>query len=293
MGRLFAGLTDRGVVRPVNQDSYYVDPQGRFFIVADGMGGHAGGQEASRIATEVIRLHLEKYWQSSIASEQLLEESFVQANKAILSDQEENPERAEMGTTAVVVAFREDQPWCAHVGDSRLYQLQEEQLKPVTEDHTWVAWALRAGTITPSEATVHPLRHVLSQCLGRRELYNIEIQSLEVKTGDRLLLCSDGLTGEVSDEEILGYLSKERDCEEAASKLVEAAKDNGGSDNITVVIVAEVASEGTQASPDETSELPEAAMQETLEQAPVAASTAATAEAEAPAETSEAPAADA
>ncbi|MEO0948095.1 MAG: protein phosphatase 2C domain-containing protein, partial [Cyanobacteria bacterium J06641_5] len=106
MGRLFAGLTDRGVVRPVNQDSYYVDPQGRFFIVADGMGGHAGGQEASRLATEIIQSHLEKYWQSSIASEQLLEESFVQANNAILADQEANPERSEMGTTAVVVAFR-------------------------------------------------------------------------------------------------------------------------------------------------------------------------------------------
>ena len=269
MGRLFAGLTDRGVVRPVNQDSYYVDPQGRFFIVADGMGGHAGGQEASRLATEIIQSHLEKYWQSSIASEQLLEESFVQANNAILADQEANPERAEMGTTAVVVAFREGQPWCAHVGDSRLYQVQEARLQPVTEDHTWVAWALRAGTITPAEATVHPLRHVLSQCLGRRELYNIEIQPLNVNVGDRLLLCSDGLTGEVSDEEILGYLNGEADCQVAVSKLVEAAKENGGSDNITVVVVAEGAAE--DAEDNEAAELPESAKEQTLENPSVAA----------------------
>ncbi len=239
MGRVFAGLTDRGVVRPVNQDSFYVDSQGRFFIVADGMGGHAGGQEASRIATETIKAHLEKYWQSPIASEKLLEESFVQANNAILADQEANPERSEMGTTAVVVAFRNGTPWCAHVGDSRLYQLHEDQLKPVTEDHTWVAWALRAGTITPAEATVHPLRHVLSQCLGRRELYNIETQTLQVRAGDRLLLCSDGLTGEVTEEAILGYLTGDSSCEELAGLLIEAAKENGGSDNITVVIVAE------------------------------------------------------
>lgn len=254
MGRLFAGLTDRGVVRPVNQDSYYVDPEGRFFIVADGMGGHAGGQEASRIATEVIRDHLEQHWQSAVASEQLLEESFVRANDAILADQEANPERSEMGTTAVVVAFRGGIPWCAHVGDSRLYQLQEDELKPVTEDHTWVAWALRAGTITPAEATVHPLRHVLSQCLGRRELHNIETQSLEVRAGDRLLLCSDGLTGEVTEDAILDYLQDNTSCEEVALKLVEAAKENGGSDNITVVIVAE----GTELDGDAEADIPTA-----------------------------------
>ncbi|RUR87032.1 serine/threonine phosphatase [Chlorogloeopsis fritschii PCC 6912] len=235
----FTGLSDSGLIRSNNQDAYYTDPQGRFFIVADGMGGHAGGEQASHIATQEIHKYLLENWNSSKSSSQLLEEALLRANEAILQDQHNHPERADMGTTAVVLVFRPGEPpWCAHVGDSRLYRLRESQLEQITEDHTWVARALKMGDISPDEARIHPFRHVLSRCLGREDLNQVEVQQLDVKVGDRLLLCSDGLTEELVDENIACYLQESPLIDKAAISLIEAAKQHGGHDNITVVIVA-------------------------------------------------------
>ena len=238
MKRHFIGLTDTGVVRTANQDNYFVDDElGRFFIVADGMGGHAGGQEASRIATEVIHSYLLENWDSPISSEKLLKEAVEKANTGILEDQKLNPERSDMGTTVVVLVFRDAQPWCAHVGDSRLYRFSDSQLEQITDDHTWVGMALKRGEINPEQAKFHPWRHVLSQCLGREDLRQIDIQEFSVKSGDKLLICSDGLTEEVTDEQIHASLSGLASCQSTAEELIDAAKNAGGSDNITVVIV--------------------------------------------------------
>ncbi|MBV5260276.1 Stp1/IreP family PP2C-type Ser/Thr phosphatase [Synechococcus moorigangaii CMS01] len=237
MKRHFTGQTDPGLVRSANQDSYYCDPDGRFFIVADGMGGHAGGEEASRIAVETIREYLEANWEAEKSCENLLETAMVKANDAILLDQLENPARQDMGTTAVMVLFRGAESWRAHVGDSRLYSFQGDTLIQVTGDHTWVSQAVQSGDITAEQAKVHPWRHVLSQCLGRKDLSLIDIAPLELQGGDRLLLCSDGLTEEVDDSEIQFILSANDDLDQAAASLIETAKDNGGSDNVTVVLV--------------------------------------------------------
>lgn len=233
----FTGLTDPGLIRTVNQDYYYIDPDGRFFIVADGMGGHAGGQEASQLATEAIMAHLEQQWHSSISSDTLIEQAIHEANQAILEDQKTHPERADMGTTAVVVLFRKGQSWFAHIGDSRLYRLRHLKLEQITEDHTWVARAMKAGDLTPEQARMHPWRHVLSQCLGRKDLQPIDVQPMDVQPGDRLLLCTDGLTEELSDSAIASHLQPSFTYEDAAASLIAAAKDKGGRDNITVVIV--------------------------------------------------------
>jgi PPM family protein phosphatase len=233
----FTGLTDPGLLRTVNQDDYYIDPEGRFFIVADGMGGHAGGQEASQLATEAIQTYLEKHWQSAATPEELLEQALLEANQAILQDQQSHPERSDMGTTAVVVMFREEQSWLAHVGDSRLYRFRGSHLEQITEDHTWVARAMKAGDLTPEQARMHPWRHVLSQCLGRKDLPKVEVQPIDVQVGDRLLLCTDGLTEELSDDLIASSLQARLKGEETAAHLIEAAKEKGGRDNITVVIV--------------------------------------------------------
>jgi len=232
----FAGLTDPGLLRPVNQDNYYTDPDGRFFIVADGMGGHAGGQEASQLATKAIQTHLGECWNSPISSAELLEQAIDKANDDIIEDQQANPERSDMGTTAVVVIFRKKQCWFGHVGDSRIYRLRNSQLEQITEDHTWVAKAMKAGDISPDQARNHPWRHVLSQCLGRKDLHQVDVQTIDVQPKDRLLLCSDGLTEELPDDLIANYLQPSANEEEAAKKLIEAAKKNGGRDNITVVI---------------------------------------------------------
>jgi protein phosphatase len=237
---LFSGMTDPGLVRSSNQDAYHVDAQGRFFIVADGMGGHAGGQEASSIATATIRQHLEKYWESDLATPQILEQAMALANKAILTDQKQHPERGDMGTTAVVLTFRtdkDDQPWCAHVGDSRLYRLRGPKINAMTEDHTWIARAVREGELTVDQSRNHPWRHVLSQCLGREDMHRIDVQPIEAQPGDRFLLCSDGLTEELPDTIIAAHLKSIRAVESAAQALINSAKKHGGRDNITVVIV--------------------------------------------------------
>ncbi len=234
----FAGLTDPGLVRTVNQDAYYLDPEGRYFIVADGMGGHAGGQEASNIATKAIQTYLNEYWDSAEASQALLEQALLKANREILADQNSHPERSDMGTTAVVLIFRKGQAWCAHIGDSRLYRLRGAKLEQITEDHTWVARAMKVGELTLDQARIHPWRHVLSKCLGREDVRQIDVQSVDIQPSDRLLLCSDGLTEELSDHLIAFHVKSIRSCEKAVSALITAAKDKGGRDNITVVIVA-------------------------------------------------------
>lgn len=237
--RSYAACTDTGLVRSVNQDSYYLDPSQRFFIVADGMGGHAGGQEASQIATDVIQTYLNERWDSEISSEDLLQEAIALANERIVEDQRTHPERQEMGTTVVMLLFRGERAWRVHIGDSRLYRFREGTLEQITEDHSYVARAIRLGEMTKEEARIHPWRNILLQCLGRRDLRPAEVFPLEICPGDLFLLCSDGLTEEVTDEEIVNYLKEGADCEEIAKNLVEAAKQGGGSDNITVVMVRE------------------------------------------------------
>lgn len=235
----FTGVSDPGLIRSNNQDAYYIDLEGRFFIVADGMGGHAGGEQASRIATRAIQEHLVANWNTSSSDEQLLESALQKANEAILLDQQNHPERADMGTTVVVVVFRSpESPWFAHVGDSRLYRFRNSSLEQISVDHTWVARALKMGEIKPDEARIHPFRHVLSRCLGREDLNQIDAQPLNVTQGDRLLLCSDGLTEELDDLHIAHYLKDIPPVDKAALTLVEAAKEQGGHDNITVVLVA-------------------------------------------------------
>ncbi|KAF3886427.1 MULTISPECIES: Stp1/IreP family PP2C-type Ser/Thr phosphatase [Nostocales] len=232
------GKSDPGLIRSNNQDAYYIDPEDRFFIVADGMGGHAGGEQASRIATQEIQTYLTENWKAPKSSEQLLEEALLKANEAILLDQQHHPERADMGTTVVAIMFRDPElPWCAHVGDSRLYRFRSSQLEQITEDHTWVARALKMGDITSEEARIHPFRHVLSRCLGREDLHQVDIKQVDIKAGDRLLLCSDGLTEELADQTISSFLEENPAVDKAAYSLIESAKEHGGHDNITVVIV--------------------------------------------------------
>ncbi|MEL6814306.1 MAG: protein phosphatase 2C domain-containing protein, partial [Cyanobacteria bacterium J06598_3] len=201
-GLTFAGLSDVGHHRATNQDSYYISPDGDLFIVADGMGGHIGGKEASRLATETIERYLSVHCQSDRTAPDLLEQAVLAANEAILADQRAHPERSDMGTTLVLILLRSEQFWCAHVGDSRLYRLRESGFTQLTEDHTWVAQAVASGELTPAQSMQHPWRHVLSQCVGREDLLKVEITPFEVESGDRLLLCSDGLTEDLSDDAI-------------------------------------------------------------------------------------------
>ncbi|NJK59972.1 MAG: serine/threonine-protein phosphatase [Oscillatoriales cyanobacterium SM2_1_8] len=234
---VFFGRSDRGCVRSSNQDSYYMDdPGGRFFVVADGMGGHAGGEEASRLAAETIRDYLQRHWDGG-APQALLQAAIEKANAAILADQLAHPVRRDSGTTVVVLGFFADGVWFAHIGDSRLYRLRAKDLTQISEDHTWIARAVSAGAVAPEEVRVHPWRHMLLQCLGREDLKPVEPVRIEFAPGDRLLMCSDGLTEELTGDRIAYHLANPN-LQMAVNNLVDAAKAKGGRDNITVVAIA-------------------------------------------------------
>ncbi|ABD01926.1 PP2C family protein-serine/threonine phosphatase [Synechococcus sp. JA-2-3B'a(2-13)] len=234
--RRYACATDPGKIRSSNQDAYYCDPEGRYFIVADGMGGHAAGATASLLAVETIREYLDRGWKN-VPAPRLLSEAVEAANSAILKDQRENPERADMGTTVVVAMVDpKGNCWSAHIGDSRLYRLRGSEMQQMTEDHTLVARSIRLGELTYEQARIHPWRHILERCLGRPDAGPPSVQPITVYPGDRLLLCSDGLTEELDDEVIIEYCLQVEDLEQLPLKLIEAAKERGGRDNITVVI---------------------------------------------------------
>lgn len=238
MKRLFAGATDTGCVRAANQDSYYIDPEGRFFVVADGMGGHAGGEVASKIAVDTICAYLESLWNTEISPQQLMQDAINKANQAIVNDQAANLVRSDMGTTVVLLIFRDKQPWYCHIGDSRLYRFRGAKLEQISEDHTWIARAIQTGVVNPDEAKSHPWRHMLLQCLGREDLKSVTTREVEWKAGDRFLICSDGLTEELSDDRIAHQLKSLRNGQQAAQSLIDSAKLRGGRDNITVVIIS-------------------------------------------------------
>jgi PPM family protein phosphatase len=238
MKLIFAGNTDKGCARPSNQDAFYIDPEGRYFIVADGMGGHAGGEEASRLATETVKAFLDANWhRDSYTPDLILKEAIARANQAILQDQAANPSRSDAGTTIVVVLFKNSQPWYAHVGDSRLYRLRGAKLEQVSEDHTWIARAIQNGVVNLDEARRHPWRHMLLQCLGREDLKPSQARPIALQPGDRLLICSDGLTEELTDDRITYHLKTVRSSPYAVKTLIEAAKAKGGRDNITVIVI--------------------------------------------------------
>jgi len=236
MKLLFAGETDPGCVRSSNQDSFYIDPQARYFIVADGMGGHAGGEEASRLATAAISAYLDRQWEKGLPAEELLQEAIIKANYAILSDQSTHPERQDMGTTVVLLMVYNNETWFSHIGDSRLYRLRNGQIEQLSDDHTWIARAVATGILTPEEARRHPWRHMLLQCLGREGIQLIETCRIDVQPGDQYLICSDGLTEELTDD-IIQQIWVERDWSDAPKFMINAAKARGGKDNITVVVV--------------------------------------------------------
>ncbi|MEM9567565.1 MAG: protein phosphatase 2C domain-containing protein [Cyanobacteria bacterium P01_E01_bin.34] len=232
----FAGHTDRGMVRQSNQDSFFCDPDGRFFIVADGMGGHAAGAQASLLAVESIQTVLRRAW-TKIPAPQLLNQAIKEANASILQDQAENPERADMGTTIVTILLDPSgHCWSAHIGDSRLYRLRGKDLQQMTEDHTLIARAVRLGELTPAQSKLHPYRHILERCLGRPDTGPPAVQPIQLELGDRLLLCSDGLTEELDDSQIAETCLQSSVLEEIPTALVDAAKDHGGRDNVTVVV---------------------------------------------------------
>lgn len=224
--------TDVGNVRPNNQDDLLVLP-GVLFAVADGMGGHAAGEVASRQTVETLR--------SSYGDERTIEafrDAIRWANRAVWRRGIDEPEHAGMGTTLTAVAVLDDgQLAVANIGDSRTYLLREGTLSQLTSDHSFVQEAVRSGQLTREQAESHPRRSQLTRAMGIGDDVEADIEVLAPRDGDRLLLCSDGLWDELPDEAITSILQRLRDPDEAAAELVRQAKEAGGRDNVTVVVV--------------------------------------------------------
>jgi PPM family protein phosphatase len=240
-----AGLTDVGCQRDNNEDSYaYWEPEddavfqrlGRLAIVADGMGGTEGGQHASRIAVETL---LESYQLEDSADDpqQRLINSFADANACVHHQAQENPALRGMGTTLTACALVANRLYFAHVGDSRLYLLRAGELRRLTHDHSLVARLVENGIVRPEDAEHHPQKHVLTAAVGVTESVEPDVSNepLSLEHGDILLLCTDGLWGQMTDREIAGLLSSKAPLA-ACRALVELAKEHGGPDNITVQV---------------------------------------------------------
>lgn len=225
--RVAAG-SDIGHVREGNEDSYLV--QAPLFAVADGMGGHRGGEVASRLAVETIE-------EMFARREGTIVEEVREANRVVFETSLLDRNVAGMGTTLTGALLEGDRLRFAHVGDSRAYLLREGELRLLTEDHTLVRRMVLEGELTEEEAEVHPHRSVLTRALGTDVDVEIDELELEVRIGDRVLLCTDGLTGMVSESRIREVLTETPDPQGAVDRLIREANDAGGVDNITAIVV--------------------------------------------------------
>lgn len=221
--------TDVGRARSANEDAYFRDDEGGVFAVADGMGGHRAGDVASSTAVEAVEELL-----SEGAS---LVDAIVAANAAVFTRAQQNPEMRGMGTTVTAAQVADESALLAHVGDSRAYLLRDGQLTQITEDHSLVEELVREGRLSPEEAAVHPQRSIITRALGVDEDVEVDTYEIDLLPDDRIVICSDGLTSMVRDDEIVRILRAEDDPQVAADNLVEAANRAGGEDNITVLVI--------------------------------------------------------
>jgi serine/threonine protein phosphatase PrpC len=223
-----ATATDIGLVREGNEDSYLTEEP--LFAVADGMGGHRGGEVASQLAVET----LEKLFKQRVGD---LPDQVQEANRVVFERSVVDEKVAGMGTTLTAALVEGDRVRLAHVGDSRAYLLRDRKLRLLTEDHTLVHRMVSEGEISQEEAETHPQRSVLTRALGVDTVVDVDDDTVQVRPGDRLLLCTDGLTSMVSEEEIEEVLRTVPDPLDAAQRLVRMANEAGGVDNTTVVVL--------------------------------------------------------
>lgn len=230
-----ASLTDVGLVRERNEDAFGEKSLagGRLFVVADGMGGHAGGATASRLAVEAVEAAL-----STIPRDapRALREALEAANRSIHDESRRDPSLRGMGTTGVALLIGSGGCWVANVGDSRAYRLRDGALDQLTRDHSVVAEMVRLGVLTSAQAAVHPRRNEVLRSLGTAPDVDVDIDAVDVAVGDVFLLCSDGLSGVVDDAAIAALLVDDS-AEDASRALVEAAIGQGAPDNVTVQVI--------------------------------------------------------
>lgn len=235
--------TDIGKVRASNQDSYEIGELpdgGAWAVVCDGMGGHAGGNVASRIAVERIAKDIRENFRNGMSPssvKNILESSIVAANLEIYDRSQNDDEVRGMGTTAVIAVCTGSNCVIANVGDSRCYRLSAEGVTQITKDHSLVQEMVDAGLLSPEQAAVHPRKNVITRALGIEEDVAVDFTELSLAPGDMLLLCSDGLSNLVTTQE-MAECTSDGDIFNYAERLIALANEKGGQDNITAVVIA-------------------------------------------------------
>jgi serine/threonine protein phosphatase PrpC len=246
-----AGISDTGLQRDLNEDSFAIDNSLGLYIVADGMGGHSAGEVASKIAVQIIQNTVSNWITNNISEDELFDfpdetlcrrgnyllSSIKLANRVIYEMSKEYDEYKGMGTTIVVLALMPSTVISANVGDSRIYLIRGNDIEPLSKEHNMVAEQVEMGLISQEEAKNSPLKHVLTRNLGSLEMVNADVFEIEPKKDDRFLLCTDGLTDLVSDEEILAIVKNGNDPEHICKQLIAVANERGGHDNTTVSLI--------------------------------------------------------
>ena len=240
------GNTNTGLVRSNNEDAYGNYPDLSLYIVADGLGGHAGGEVASRIAVESINEYIESAYKYKTPEDinSTIIKAIKEAGTRIVLEADKGHNLQGMGTTIVAAKIEGDKAIVAHVGDSRAYLIQGDVITQITKDHTVVEEYIRLGLLTPQDAICHPSRHILSRALGISGDLDIDITDIRLQAGDTIILCTDGLTNMLPDKEILGTVLELRPSpEKITDRLITLANNNGGIDNITVITICVVDAE--------------------------------------------------
>ncbi len=240
------GKTDIGLVRKVNEDSFLCEKLKNIdnfylYIVADGMGGHNAGEVASSMAVREIASHIEKNIEVLKLGDgeirDLIRNAILYANEKVYKSSIIKSNCLGMGTTLSMVLAGEDRAYIGHVGDSRIYLIRGNTISKLTEDHSLVAELIRSGTIKPEEANSHPQKNVITKALGTECTIEPDVSQFDTQLGDFILICTDGLSNTVLEEDMAYVLSNIPDLNEACEVLIDQAKEKGGYDNITAVIV--------------------------------------------------------
>ncbi len=232
-----AARSDLGLRRPANEDAWAIAEDLGLYLVADGMGGHTAGQLASRLAVEGAVRALRTLEGAAASLTEKLRYSVAAANREIHDTAQARPQLAGMGTTLVALLVGSERVALAHVGDSRAYLIRAGRIRQLTDDHSLVGELVRRREISQTAARGHPHRHVLTRALGVRRSVEPDLAELTPRTGDTFVLCSDGLTGHVRDEEIGEAVSRDADPGAACAALIALANARGGEDNTTVILV--------------------------------------------------------
>lgn len=232
-------MTDIGRRRELNEDYMFTSETAvgnlpNLFLVADGMGGHKAGEYASQFTVETIVETIKSRKETEPVT--IMKEAVTRANQLLMKEAQSDEQKVGMGTTIVVATIIENRLYVANVGDSRLYVVNQE-ISQITRDHSLVEEMVRLGEMNKEEAKSHPDRNIITRAIGAGDELVIDFFEVEIESGDTILMCTDGLTNMIEDEEIRRIVIGQRDIAEKAEKLIETANANGGKDNITVVVI--------------------------------------------------------